>query len=749
MGTHPIFESDFDCLTDSQMSEDHDYDENGADMDVDYHQKKKKSKKDKKKKKIKHESNSDDDAYKKEYDDEDMKEEYASDSDYSSQKIEKIEVKVELSSDWDEKPKKKASKSKGSTKRKSTTNNGSASAKKAKKVKAEVKREPEDSPKKTPKKRVKKEEPPEERWEWWNEDPEEKLKREESGIKWTSLEHKGPLFPPEYTPLPKGVHMLYKGEKMKLEPEAEEVMTFYASMINTDYVTDPKKSELFNKNFFKDWKQTMTKEEEAKIKKLEHCDFTKVKAYQEEQREIRKNRSKEEKNKEKEDKQKIDDEYGFCMWDKHKEKIGNFRLEPPGLFRGRGEHPKMGRLKKRIKANEIIINCSKGSAVPTPPPGQKWKEVRHDDKVTWLACWIENVQGGYKYIMLGANSRTKGEKDWMKYEKARVLKGIIQKIRDDYTRDYKSKLMYERQRSVAMFFIDKLALRAGNEKDTDEAADTVGCCSLRVEHVEVWTNQTIVNQMTDKEETHEYGITFDFLGKDSMRYHNKIGLPKQVYKNVKLFMENKDPGDDLFDRLDTGKLNKHLQGLMDGLTAKVFRTYNASHCLQTELNNRTKKNQSCERNSLSVANQVLQYNLSNRAVAILCNHKKTQSKNFGDQMARQDEKINKKREAIQEAEDALEEARSKADREKLSKKLNTLQDQLEKLECAKEEKDKNSEIALGTSKLNYLDPRITVAWCRKHDVPIEKVYNKTQRGKFAWAIAMVDSMVEKGEEFQF
>ena len=34
-----------------------------------------------------------------------------------------------------------------------------------------------------------------------------------------------------------------------------------------------------------------------------------------------------------------------------------------------------------------------------------------------------------------------------------------------------------------MYFIDKLALRAGNEKDADEAADTVGCCSLRVEHI--------------------------------------------------------------------------------------------------------------------------------------------------------------------------------------------------------------------------------------------------------------------------
>ena len=28
-------------------------------------------------------------------------------------------------------------------------------------------------------------------------------------------------------------------------------------------------------------------------------------------------------------------------------------------------------------------------------------------------------------------------------------------------------------------------LRAGNEKDGDEQADTVGCCSLRVEHIEL------------------------------------------------------------------------------------------------------------------------------------------------------------------------------------------------------------------------------------------------------------------------
>ena len=44
-------------------------------------------------------------------------------------------------------------------------------------------------------------------------------------------------------------------------------------------------------------------------------------------------------------------------------------------------------------------------------------------------------------------------------------------------------------------------------------------------------------------------VEFDFLGKDSIRYYNLVPVEKQVFKNLRLFMENKDPGDDLFDRL--------------------------------------------------------------------------------------------------------------------------------------------------------------------------------------------------------
>ena len=61
------------------------------------------------------------------------------------------------------------------------------------------------------------------------------------------------------------------------------------------------------------------------------------------------------------------------------------------------------------------------------------------------------------------------------------------------------------------------------------------------------------------------------------------------------------------------------------------------------------------------------------------------------------------------------------DTSKKKQQLARLEDQLIKLKCAKTDREENKEIALGTSKLNYLDPRITIGWAKKWDVPIEKV----------------------------
>lgn len=61
----------------------------------------------------------------------------------------------------------------------------------------------------------------------------------------------------------------------------------------------------------------------------------------------------------KEEAEKLQQEFGYCILDGHREKIGNFKTEPPGLFRGRGDHPKMGMLKRRVMPEDVVINCSR------------------------------------------------------------------------------------------------------------------------------------------------------------------------------------------------------------------------------------------------------------------------------------------------------------------------------------------------------------------------------------------------------
>ena len=68
---------------------------------------------------------------------------------------------------------------------------------------------------------------------------------------------------------------------------------------------------------------------------------------------------------------------------------------------------------------------------------------------------------------------------------------------------------------------------AGNEKDEDEA-DTVGCSSLRVEHI----------KLHDELNSQKYVVEFDFLAKDSIRYQNSVAVLKSAYKNLNICLKN-------------------------------------------------------------------------------------------------------------------------------------------------------------------------------------------------------------------
>ncbi|KUI60404.1 DNA topoisomerase 1 [Cytospora mali] len=644
--------------------------------------------------------------------------------------------------------------------------------------------------------------------EWWNEP-----KPEDDSVKWNTLEHNGVIFPPDYEPLPKNVKLYYDGTPVELHPDAEEVATFFGSMLNsTNNVENP----IFQKNFFKDFKAILQKTGGAKdkngnkvdIKEFSKLDFNPVYEHFRALSEEKKAWTKEQKNKAKEEKQKLEEPYLYCKWNGRKEKVGNFRVEPPGLFRGRGEHPKTGSVKKRVLPEQITINIGKDAKVPAPPAGHKWKAVQHDNKATWLAMWQENVNGNYKYVMLAASASVKGKADHAKFEKARELKKHIDYIRKDYTRKLKSDVMQERQMATAMYLIDKFALRAGNEKDTDNEADTVGCCSLKFEHVTLREPDTVI---------------FDFLGKDSIRYYDEVNVDRQVFKNLKMFKKPpKEDGDDIFDRVNTSQLNKHLSNYMAGLTAKVFRTYNASYTMSNLLQKLDPK----KHKNLTINEKVKLYNDCNREVAILCNHKRTvgasheqameklgdrikglkyqrwrnkmmildvdpkQKKKKGleffereselddewvlkhqaflveDQRSKITKKFEKENEKLvsekkkpmpeKELKERLKVANAleaKFKKENKTKKVEAegkgptvqkfeasiqkIEERIKNLEAQSADREGNKEVALGTSKINYIDPRLSVVFSNKMDVPIERLFPKTLREKFKWAIQSI------------
>lgn len=70
---------------------------------------------------------------------------------------------------------------------------------------------------------------------------------------------------------------------------------------------------------------------------------------------------------------------------------------------------------------------------------------------------------------------------------------------------------------------------------------------------------------------------------------------------------------------------------MSGLTAKVFRTYNASYTFATLLRDMNAEG--------SVAEKVKQYNDANRKVAILCNHKRTVTAGHANQMEKLGDRV--------------------------------------------------------------------------------------------------------------
>ena len=77
-----------------------------------------------------------------------------------------------------------------------------------------------------------------------------------------------------------------------------------------------------------------------------------------------------------------------------------------------------------MRPEDITLNIGADAPIPVPNMPGKWKAITHDNTVTWLANWTENINGNHKYVFLAAGSSLKGQSDMLKFEKARELKVI-------------------------------------------------------------------------------------------------------------------------------------------------------------------------------------------------------------------------------------------------------------------------------------------------------------------------------------
>ncbi len=503
-------------------------------------------------------------------------------------------------------------------------------------------------------------------------------------MKWKTLRHNGVAFPPPYEY--RGLAVKIKSEKFKLSAEQEEMLMAWAKKKDTPYVQDP----IFQKNFLDDLKRYLP-ERFAGIS-LADLDWTVL--YTIADREKTTNLSDEEKKKRsaerKAEREELKARYGTALIDDIEAEVGAYLVEPPGILMGRGAHPLRGKWKARVQPADVTLNLDEDAPVP---PGD-WKVV-HDHDSMWIATWYDKLSDKRKYVWLADSSHLRQERDKEKYLKAAKLESSVERVRQEIAkrmnfenaptragldkqrkqslakkgeleaqllkasevgdRERRKKLedelaaaqkeietldkraeqiradeMKTRQLAAVCYLIDRLAMRVGDEKDEDEA-DTVGASTLRVEHIQVGRDR----------------IEFKFLGKDSVEWQKSLPLNHDetiLANNLQDFMHGKAPADQIFDQIDSPHVNRFLSSIVPGLTAKVFRTYHATHAVRAFL-----QSHGALAPDAPAYEKEYVAKLANLESATVCNHKRTPPKNWQETLAKREAEVERIRAAQPDA----------------------------------------------------------------------------------------------------
>lgn len=277
-----------------------------------------------------------------------------------------------------------------------------------------------------------------------------------------------------------------------------------------------------------------------------------------------------------------------CLVDGREESIATWKMEPPSVFLGRGNHPLRGRFRRRVIPEDVILNLDEEASIPKLPPGRKWGGVVHQHSSPWLWSWLDPLLEKWKYVYPNPASEQHMIREKEKFDVARSLKEVIKDIRVEYLKVLKNpdEDLKNVELAMILLLIDRLGIRIGN------SGSQTGATTLMKSNVIICPEKRT--------------IKVRFVGKDSIVFDRDIHLEK--FATSWLITLTSTPGPYLFPQTTSRDVNQYLGSIDPKLKAKVFRTYNASEIFQTRL--------------LKGEPSISQFKAAGVEVAVFCNHRK-------------------------------------------------------------------------------------------------------------------------------
>ena len=547
-----------------------------------------------------------------------------------------------------------------------------------------------------------------------------------------SLTHHGVLFPPEY-------EFQNFQPDLKLSPLAEEMLYCYASKIETEYVKKPE----FNINFYSCLKHELNS---SQLKLKFPDDFKKLFNVMNKYREKHsvKNMSIAQKEERKKKSELIKKKYGFAIVNGIKEPLGNFNVEPPSIFIGRGDSPYIGLWKYRVQPEDVIINyipekennkvgnSSACSKPPEPPKGHKWKEVISNPNITYIARYIETIGKDEnsqpilknpKEVRFAAASSITSAADLKKYEKADLLLDNWDKVQKYIREGIESDDENIRECALIAWLIQYTSIRIGSEETEN---GVVGASTLKVKNVKIEETYSKEDKETVKRlfgGGKSYILHLNFLGKDSIEYNNSFVIPSYIALGLKKSMKNKKEDEMLFS-VNANQVNQFLGECLSGLTAKVFRTAWAKKVLLEIY----KPNDFVK--SWPDEYKVLKLKILILDVSLRLNHKKTTKTVLNNVLDKLNTQLMKEVEKLEELKKILKDVKNDKTKKNMKERIKKLDWKIKTLQLKIEFAEKSYGINLSTALTNYINPKVIYEICKSKNIKLDKIYNKGLMERF-------------------